>query len=77
MKTGATETFIVLSVRDGFENRKNTFWMGKDQGLRGCNYFFRMAYTFLTITSLESMKIRSSRHFAARRLYKLYTLSII
>ena len=41
----------------------------KDQGLWKCNYFYRMDYSFFTITnlksSLKSKKIRISLYFAA------------
>ena len=36
--------------------------MRKDQGLRICNYFYRMGYSFSTITSLKSsLKSTKSR----------------
>ena len=34
--------------------KENGFRIRNGQGLRICNYFYRMAYSFFTITSLKS-----------------------
>ena len=48
---------------------ENRYGLWKDQGFWKCNYFYRMAYSFFTITSLKSSlkfeKITVSLYFAA------------
>ena len=47
------QMWIDLKTENGFRVRNG-------QGLRICNYFYRMAYSFFTITSLKIKKITLS-----------------